>query len=90
LLQEGHGQPINQLELDDFCRQNGFARWFDTSAKDNSNIDEAARYLIQTIVSLEEEHGSLMPHGLDDDDDDDDSIRLDQYKHRSNSGNGCC
>ncbi|KAI8084917.1 P-loop containing nucleoside triphosphate hydrolase protein [Halteromyces radiatus] len=87
LLQEGHGQPINPLEMDQFCQDNGFSKWFETSAKDNSNIDEAARHLIQTIVAIEEERGTLLTDDLDND-----SIHLDQSKHHDHysGGSGCC
>lgn len=74
--------------MDQYCKDNGFSGWFETSAKDNSNIDEAARHLIQSIVAIEEEHGTLMA----DDMDDDDSIHLDQSKRRDHygGGNSCC
>ncbi|KAJ8974285.1 hypothetical protein NQ317_013174 [Molorchus minor] len=36
--------------LDDYCRENGFTAWFETSAKDNINIDEAAKSLVETIL----------------------------------------
>ncbi|ORX44275.1 P-loop containing nucleoside triphosphate hydrolase protein [Hesseltinella vesiculosa] len=83
LLQDGHGQAIQPQEMDKFCQEQGFAHWFETSAKDNTNIDEAARYLIQSIVSLEEEYGAL-------EDPDDDSIQLDHTKPPESSSSGCC
>lgn len=74
--------------MNQFCADNGFSSWFETSAKDNTNIDEAAKDLIQSIVAIEEEHGTL----LADDDMDDDSIHLDQSKHHDHysGGSGCC
>ncbi|CEJ01041.1 Putative Ras-like protein Rab-32 [Rhizopus microsporus] len=27
LIQEGHGQPVNPAELDNFCREHGFIQW---------------------------------------------------------------
>ncbi|XP_061660266.1 ras-related protein Rab-38 [Syngnathoides biaculeatus] len=45
-----------QLRLDTFCRDNGFVGWFLTSAKENSNIEEAAHCLVEHIVSNEETH----------------------------------
>ncbi|CAO3600319.1 unnamed protein product [Absidia cylindrospora] len=87
MLQEGHGQPINHQEMNQFCRDNGFSNWFETSAKDNSNIDEAARHLIESIVAIEDEHGTLYADEMDDD-----SIHLDQSKHHDqySGGSGCC
>ncbi|KAG0421057.1 hypothetical protein HPB47_003041 [Ixodes persulcatus] len=32
--------------MNEFCKENNFAGWFLTSAKENLNIDEAARFLI--------------------------------------------
>jgi Ras-related protein Rab-32 len=44
-------QPLN---LDDFCKQHGFEKWFLTSAKEGIGIDEAARFLVQTILDNDE------------------------------------
>ncbi|XP_060941277.1 ras-related protein Rab-38-like [Limanda limanda] len=43
-----------QPKLDSFCRENGFVSWFETSAKENTNIEEAARCLIKHILDIEE------------------------------------
>ncbi|XP_047463347.1 ras-related protein Rab-32 isoform X2 [Mugil cephalus] len=57
-----------QPRLDSFCRDNGFVGWFETSAK-NSNIEEAARCLVENILTNEEtptaerEAGSLVLSG---------------------------
>lgn len=40
-------------EMRDYCQQHRFDAWFETSAKDNINIEEAARFLIARIVELE-------------------------------------
>ncbi|XP_077448321.1 ras-related protein Rab-32 [Stigmatopora argus] len=40
--------------LDAFCKDNGFVGWFQTSAKENSNIEEAAHCLVQNVLSNEE------------------------------------
>ncbi|XP_061904789.1 ras-related protein Rab-32 [Entelurus aequoreus] len=63
-----HGRPIpavllankadqatcQQPKLDAFCRENGFIGWFGTSAKDNTNIEEATRFLVEHILNNEE------------------------------------
>lgn len=33
-------------------RENGFAGWFETSAKENVNIEEAARALVNKVYDL--------------------------------------
>ncbi|KAM9315852.1 ras-related protein Rab-32 [Gastrophryne carolinensis] len=45
---EGITQSPSQM--DHFCKENGFVAWFETSAKDNINIDEAARFLVEHIL----------------------------------------
>ncbi|NXS46469.1 RAB32 protein, partial [Balaeniceps rex] len=41
----------NPSQMDQFCREGGFVGWFETSAKDNINIDEAARFLVENILA---------------------------------------
>jgi Ras-related protein Rab-32 len=36
--------------MNSYCAENGFAGWFETSAKENKNIDEAARFLVEKIL----------------------------------------
>nr|XP_032829403.1 ras-related protein Rab-32-like isoform X2 [Petromyzon marinus] len=40
-------------QLDAFCKEHGFTGWFHTSAKENKNIDEAARFLVGHVLSNE-------------------------------------
>lgn len=35
--------------MDEYCKENGFTTWLETSAKDNINIDDAARALIEKV-----------------------------------------
>ena len=37
-------------EMNEYCRENGFAGWFETSAKENTNIHEAVRFLVEKIL----------------------------------------
>ena len=37
-------------QMDKFCEEQGFIGWFETSAKDNINIESAARFLVQHIL----------------------------------------
>ncbi|XP_060609500.2 ras-related protein Rab-32 [Anolis sagrei] len=41
----------NASQMDQFCKDGGFVGWFETSAKDNINIDEAARFLVENILA---------------------------------------
>lgn len=41
---------IDRAKLDQFCEEKGFIGWFDTSAKKNTNIDKAARFLVDNIL----------------------------------------
>lgn len=36
-------------KMDEYCKQNGFAGWFESSAKDNVNIEESARSLVTKV-----------------------------------------
>ncbi|RUP17937.1 hypothetical protein BC936DRAFT_139404 [Jimgerdemannia flammicorona] len=147
LLQDGHQQPPNPAEMDKFCEEHGFARWFviafllsgfisllsvltttiwieegltwerygeperagvdhvwlgttrrpretanhngdqfETSAKDNSNIDEAARYLVQSILEIEEDYLERTG-GVSEPMDDDGIIRM---RVEPSSNGPCC
>ncbi|XP_039198883.1 ras-related protein Rab-38 [Crotalus tigris] len=50
----------NGFKMDQFCKDNGFVGWFETSAKDNINIDEAARCLVKHIISSDSEPAQPM------------------------------
>ncbi len=39
----------NSAQMDEFCRDKGFTQWFETSAKENINIDDAARSLVAKV-----------------------------------------
>lgn len=41
----------NGLKMDQFCKEHGFVGWFETSAKENINIDEASRCLVKHILA---------------------------------------
>jgi len=37
-------------QMDKFCKEHGFVGWFETSAKDNLNIDKATQLLVKNIL----------------------------------------
>lgn len=38
--------------MDEFCKEKGFTGWFETSAKENINIEEAARSLVNKVTFI--------------------------------------
>jgi len=43
------GVANNADQLDKFCEEHGFCGWYYTSAKDNVNVEEAAKYLVAKV-----------------------------------------
>eukprot|EP00033_Pygsuia_biforma_P000227 GCRY01000285.1.p1 GENE.GCRY01000285.1~~GCRY01000285.1.p1 ORF type:complete len:212 (-),score=30.42 GCRY01000285.1:280-915(-) len=50
LLEKSERAPA---ELDKFCEEHGFCGWFDTSAREDTNINEAGRLLVQKILEVD-------------------------------------
>ncbi|XP_036269745.1 ras-related protein Rab-32 [Pipistrellus kuhlii] len=76
---EGGQSPA---QMDQFCKEHGFTGWFETSAKDNINIEEAARFLVENI---------LMNHqSFPNEDNDGDKIKLHQEALPAESKSQCC
>ncbi|XP_056141095.1 ras-related protein Rab-38b [Lampris incognitus] len=50
-----HGKEFTNsvIKMDQFCKDHGFVGWFETSAKDNININEAANFLVKHIMATE-------------------------------------
>ncbi|XP_075169857.1 RAS oncogene family member Rab32 isoform X1 [Haematobia irritans] len=48
--QDKQGVVTNAEKMDEYVKEHGFAGWFETSAKENINIDEAARALVNKIL----------------------------------------
>ncbi|KAF9309317.1 rab32, member RAS oncoprotein [Podila horticola] len=55
-LQDEASTGLDPAEMEKFCEEHGFLKWFGTSAKDNNNIEDAARFLLTEIMATEEEH----------------------------------
>ena len=39
----------NTTQMNEYCAEKGFAGWFETSAKENIGIDEAASSLVSKV-----------------------------------------
>ncbi|XP_054481806.1 ras-related protein Rab-38b [Anoplopoma fimbria] len=50
---QGRELTSNGIKMDQFCKDHGFIGWFETSAKDNLNIGEAANFLVKHIMATE-------------------------------------
>uniref|UniRef100_H0VQS6 Ras-related protein Rab n=1 Tax=Cavia porcellus TaxID=10141 RepID=H0VQS6_CAVPO len=72
----------NPSQMDQFCKDHGFSGWFETSAKDNINIDEAARFLVEHILANCKHFPS--------EDNDVDKIKLDQETSVGERRAQCC
>ena len=46
------GNLANPQFLDNFCKQEGFIGWFDTSAKHNINVTEAGTFLVKHVCII--------------------------------------
>lgn len=60
---------------------------FETSAKDNTNIDDAARHLVTSILAIEQEH--LDRHDAESFENNNQQIRVDS-RDKTRSDSGCC
>jgi len=43
------------IDLDQFCAEFGFVKWFLTSAKDNFQVEEACNFLLETMLSKDDD-----------------------------------
>ncbi|CAG8638430.1 10328_t:CDS:2 [Dentiscutata erythropus] len=53
-----HEGPNTKTETDisQYCEEQGFTKWFKTSAVNNQNIGEAAQFLVSEILKVEPQH----------------------------------
>lgn len=79
LAKEGFVKTAN--EMDRYVKENNFIGWFETSAKDNINIDKAAKFLVGHI--LENDIRRKAPPT--------DTIKAgSSAEHREPESSGCC
>ncbi|XP_035727987.1 uncharacterized protein LOC118444134 isoform X6 [Vespa mandarinia] len=48
--QQKEGLVNSPNKMDEYCKEKNFVGWFETSAKENINIEEAARFLVNKIL----------------------------------------
>uniref|UniRef100_A0A1B6CA05 Ras-related protein Rab n=1 Tax=Clastoptera arizonana TaxID=38151 RepID=A0A1B6CA05_9HEMI len=48
--QQKEGIVNNPARMEEYCKENNFSGWFETSAKENINIDDAAKNLVSQIL----------------------------------------
>ncbi|XP_061428587.1 ras-related protein Rab-38-like [Lethenteron reissneri] len=48
---DARGEWSDTAQLDRYCRDEGFVGWFETSAKENINVEAAAQLLVQHILA---------------------------------------
>ncbi|XP_039438125.1 mucin-5AC isoform X1 [Culex pipiens pallens] len=60
--QQKQGIVTTPAKLDEYVKEHGFAGWFETSAKENVNIEEAAKSLVNKILTNDKQinAGELM------------------------------
>lgn len=54
--QQKEGIVNNPSKMDEYCKEHNFSGWFETSAKENINIDEAAKSLVTKILQNDKNH----------------------------------
>ncbi|XP_069800546.1 ras-related protein Rab-7L1 [Dendropsophus ebraccatus] len=55
---------VTKEQIDKFSKENNFIGWTETSVKENKNISESMRVLIERIMETRESgHSSFPPHG---------------------------
>ncbi|XP_067845423.1 ras-related protein Rab-32-like [Heptranchias perlo] len=80
--QKWDGLENNPAMMDRYCKENGFVAWFQTSAKENINIDEATRFLVENILASDCIHLS--------EDSDTDKVKLAEDTERAVDKAQCC
>lgn len=50
--QHKEGLVNSPSKMDEYCKEKNFSGWFETSAKENINIEEAARFLVTKVRNV--------------------------------------
>jgi len=51
--QPKEGIASSREKMNEFCQQQGFSAWFETSAKENINIDDSASFLVSRVLEMD-------------------------------------
>jgi len=46
------GIVMSEMHMENFCRTHKFIRWFETSARENTNIRETFSFLIDEVMKI--------------------------------------
>lgn len=82
--QSKEGLVNNSSQMDEYCRDKGFIGWYETSAKENINIDEASRFLVSSILENDKAAGH------NEREQDPDRLALDSTESSEGRGKGSC
>nr|XP_033484078.1 ras-related protein Rab-7L1-like isoform X1 [Epinephelus lanceolatus] len=74
---------VSADSIDKFSQANGFITWMEISVKENKNIGEAMRRLVQNILSVQSSLDPLQPGPQD-------SVYLQLDSECTSRGEGCC
>lgn len=50
--QQKEGLVNSPAKMDEYCKEKNFSGWFETSAKENINIEEAAKFLVNKVSNI--------------------------------------
>ncbi|XP_059480901.1 EF-hand calcium-binding domain-containing protein 4B-like [Neocloeon triangulifer] len=80
--QQKEGIVNTPAKMDEYCKEHGFSGWYETSAKENINIDDAARFLVSKIL----QNDKLANHTSNKDD----GFSLDKADREQNQRSCAC
>ncbi|CAK8671127.1 unnamed protein product [Clavelina lepadiformis] len=52
------GLTKNKSQMDQYCKEKGFVAWYETSAKANINVEEAAKFLVGQMLANDKTYPS--------------------------------
>ncbi|CAF3813680.1 unnamed protein product, partial [Adineta steineri] len=81
------GLVENAQQMDQYCEETGFAKWFPTSAKENINIETSARFLISEIMKHTEQ---IQPRAPSNYARSNTLTVVDKPDKKENTGRKCC